>query len=202
MNKSEFLSHLYSHLSVLPPEERDELMEDYENHFAFAEQNGKSESDVVRELGDPAELAKEAIGERNVHPPDPVYWMNPEHFSAPATELTDSRSQNGFTKAMIYTGLFFLNLIVIPLLLSCWASAVSIAVGAFAGLISPLALGLEFIMKGSIQPIQGFTSIILVGIGILLMILARYIFKLLVRGSMSYWKWNQHLAKGVQVNEQ
>ncbi|MNP22933.1 hypothetical protein D3C76_1156240 [compost metagenome] len=57
-------------------------------------------------------------------------------------------------------------------------------------------------MKGSIQPIQGFASIILVGIGILLMILARYIFKLLVRGSMSYWKWNHQLAKGVQVNEQ
>ncbi|MNH89947.1 hypothetical protein D3C73_424800 [compost metagenome] len=202
MNKREFLSHLYVHLSVLPPEERDELMEDYENHFAFAEQNGKSESDVVRELGDPAELAKEAIGERNVHPPDPVYWMNPKHSSVPVTEPTNSRSHNGFTTSMIYVGLFFLNLIVVPLLLSCWAGAAGIAVGAFAGLISPLALGLEYITNGSIQLIQGYISLILVGFGILLMMVARYILQLLVKGSVSYWKWNNRLAKGVQMNEQ
>ncbi|MNN64112.1 hypothetical protein D3C81_1795380 [compost metagenome] len=103
---------------------------------------------------------------------------------------------------MIYVGLFFLNLVAIPLLLSFWAVAASIAVSAFASLISPLLLGLEYITHGGIQPIQGFAAVILVGLGILLMILTRYIYNLLVKGSVSYWKWNYRLTKGVQMNEQ
>ncbi|MNO57795.1 hypothetical protein D3C76_483380 [compost metagenome] len=201
MNKREFLSHLYVHLSVLPPEERDELMEDYENHFAFAEQNGKSEIEVVKELGDPAELAKEAIGERKVHPPDPVYWMNPEQPSAIVTEPISSQSRSGFATTMVYIGLFFLNLIAVPLLLSFWAAGAGIAVGAFASMISPLALGVEYIVNGSVLPIQGFACLILVGIGMLLMIAARNIIQLLAKSSASYWKWNNRLVKGVQKNE-
>lgn len=43
MNKEQFLMQLQGHLSVLPPEEYHELMEDYEAHFAFGLQSGKTE---------------------------------------------------------------------------------------------------------------------------------------------------------------
>jgi hypothetical protein len=77
MTKAQFLTTLRMKLSVLPPEECNELMEDYESHFAFGLQNGKSEEEIVAELGDPEELAKEALGSRYV-PERPVYWFDPE----------------------------------------------------------------------------------------------------------------------------
>lgn len=87
MTKAQFMATLRLKLSVLPPEECNELMEDYESHFAFGLQNGKTEEEIVAELGDPEELAKEALGSRYV-PEQPIYWFNPEtpndeHVSPP-----------------------------------------------------------------------------------------------------------------------
>lgn len=87
MTKAQFMATLRLKLSVLPPEECNELMEDYELHFAFGLQNGKTEEEIVAELGDPEELAKEALGSRYV-PEQPIYWFNPEtpndeHVPAP-----------------------------------------------------------------------------------------------------------------------
>lgn len=199
MNKDKFLSILHVHLSVLPPEERDELLEDYEAHFAFGKQNGKSESDIARELGDPAELAKEAIGERNTHS-EPLYWTKPT-----AGEIgfpTPRPHRPIFITIMIYIGLIFLNLVIVPTLFSFWVGGASIAISAVASLISPLALGLEYLVNGNVRLIQGYAVIILVGLGILLVILSRYIFKGLLKISRSYWKWNYQLIKGVDVSGQ
>lgn len=197
MNKDEFLSILHVHLSVLPPEERDELLEDYEAHFAFGKHNGKSESDIARELGDPAELAKEAIGERNPHS-EPLYWTKP---AAEATVTPTPRSHRPiFTTIMIYIGLIFLNLVIVPTLISFWVAGASIAISALASLISPIALGLEYMVHGNVRLIEGYAVIILVGLGILLVILSRYIFKGLLKVSLSYWKWNYQLIRGVDVS--
>lgn len=77
MTKAQFMTMLRMKLSMLPPEEYNELMEDYESHFAFGMQNGKTEEEIVAELGDPEELAKEALGSRYI-PERPVYWFDPE----------------------------------------------------------------------------------------------------------------------------
>lgn len=197
MNKDEFLSILHVHLAVLPPEERDELLEDYEAHFAFGKQNGKSEMDIVRELGDPTELAKEAIGERNIHS-EPLYWTKP---TAEATVLPVARPRRPiFTTIMIYTGLILLNLVIIPALFSFWVGGASIAISAVASLISPVALGLEYFVHGNVRLIEGYAVLILVGLGILLVILSRYVFKALVKISWSYGKWNYRLIKGVDIH--
>lgn len=199
MNKDEFLSILHTHLSVLPPEERDELLEDYEAHFAFGKQNGKSESEIARELGEPAELAKEAIGERNAHS-EPLYWTKP---AAEAIVLPTPRPHRPiFITIMIYIGLIFLNLVIVPTLFSFWVGGASIAISAVASLISPLALGLEYFVHGNVRLIEAYATIVMVGLGILLVILSRYIFKALLKVSLSYWKWNYQLIKGVDVSGQ
>ena len=77
MTKAKFMATLRLKLSVLPPEECNELMEDYESHFAFGLQNGKTEEEIVAELGDPEDLAKEALGSR-YEPEQPIYWFNPK----------------------------------------------------------------------------------------------------------------------------
>lgn len=224
MNRMEFIALLETNLSALPPEERAELLEDYEAHFSIGLENGKTEQEIAQELGDPVELAKEALGNRYV-PKEHVYWFGPEatgkenattagetagahhrdnqtfagglNAGGLAGHFSPTRSgRGGFATSMVYTGLFFLNAIVAPLILSLWALGVSLAACALSGLISPLALGLDYWIHGAFYPAKGFAVIALVGIGILLTIASRYAFKGLNRLTSSYLAWNVRVAKG------
>jgi uncharacterized membrane protein len=202
MNKSEFLANLQAHLSVLPPEEQNELLEDYEAHFAFGLESGRTEEDIVLELGDPAELAKEAIGNRYV-PREHVYWFGGAEPAAvpeaPTAGVYGSRAgarRSGFTSVMVYIGLFFINLIAVPLLISFWAVVVSLAASAAAGILSPLLLGLEYVWHGDIFTAKIFASVAAVGLGILLAVVTRYAYKGMLRLSAAFLRWNVRVAKG------
>lgn len=219
MNKNEFIALLRAHLSVLPPEEQNELLEDYEAHFEFGLQSGKTEEEIVLELGEPAELAKEALGNRYI-PQDHVYWYGPDpagRANAPEPNsaaragndrpagntpaytgpgLTAVKRRGVFAGVMVYIGLFFLNLIVVPLLLSLWSAFAGFAAIALGGIISPLALGLEFTVHHQFNPGKLFAAVACVGIGILLAVGSRYLFIGMLRLSTGYWKWNVRIAKG------
>lgn len=207
MNKSEFLANLRAHLSVLPPEEQNELLEDYEAHFAFGLQSGRTEQEIVLELGDPAELAKEAIDNRFV-PQKHVYWFGgAEPAAAPGAAIPPTggypneagvQRRSAFASVMVYIGLFFINLIAVPLLLSFWAVVVSFAVSAAAGILSPLLLGLEYLWHGDIFKAKIFASIAYVGLGILLIVVTRYAYKGMLWLSIAYLRWNVRIAKGDQ----
>jgi len=58
MNKSEFISILEAQLIRLPKSDRDDILSDYEAHFAAGLDNGLSEEQVAEQLGNPSELAK------------------------------------------------------------------------------------------------------------------------------------------------
>lgn len=223
MNRMEFIALLETNLSALPPEERAELLEDYEAHFSIGLENGKTEQEIAQELGDPVELAKEALGNRYV-PKEHVYWFGPEAsgrenakaagetagdhranqtFAGESNaggltgNFSPSRTGRGvFATSMVYTGLFFLNAIVAPLIVSLWALGISLAACALSGLISPLALGLDYLVRGDFYPAKGFAAIALVGIGILFTIASRHAFKGLNRLTSSYLAWNVRVAKG------
>lgn len=207
MNKSEFLANLRAHLSVLPPEEQNELLEDYEAHFAFGLQSGRTEQEIVLELGDPAELAKEAIDNRFV-PQEHVYWFGgAKPAAAPGAAIPPTggypnkagvQHRSAFASVMVYIGLFFINLIAVPLLLSFWAVVVSFAVSAAAGILSPLLLGLEYLWHGDIFKAKIFASIAYVGLGILLIVVTRYAYKGMLWLSIAYLRWNVRIAKGDQ----
>lgn len=202
MNKSEFLTQLHDHLSVLPPEERNELMEDFVAHFTFAMQNGKSEEEIATELGNPAELAREAIDGRFV-PKEPVYWYNPDTpQAAPAPVKQEPVARRGaFATTLVYIGLFFLNIVAVPVLLSFWSVGISLAAAALGGIISPLALGMDYIAGHGFFAAKGFAVTAFVGVGILLAIAARYVISALVRISVAYCKWNAQVARGGSGHE-
>jgi hypothetical protein len=82
MSRALFISRIKEGLAGLPQSEIDEVVSDYEFHFAEARANGDSEDDIAARLGDPARLAREvregagypALGEevgaaRSVAPP-------------------------------------------------------------------------------------------------------------------------------------
>ncbi|AZK45823.1 HAAS signaling domain-containing protein [Paenibacillus lentus] len=198
MKKKEFISLLSSHLSALPPEEQSELLEDYESHFAFGLQNGRTEEEIVRELGDPAELAQEALANR-VNPLHPLYWFGEPPEGQTSTSLApaaQTSSRHQMITSAIYTGLFFLNLVILPLLAALWALGLAIALTAMAGILSPAALLLEYIFNNVFQPTKAFAVLAMVGIGILIAVGTRHLYSNLIKLSASYWAWNVRVAKG------
>ena len=57
MTKTEFLQQLYNHLQPLADNERDEIIQDFEEHFSAGFESGKTEEQICAELGNPYNCA-------------------------------------------------------------------------------------------------------------------------------------------------
>ena len=64
MTKYSFLNELDQLLSGLADDERREILEDYEEHFAFAKRADKSDAEVIELVGTPTEIASEILGNK------------------------------------------------------------------------------------------------------------------------------------------
>jgi uncharacterized membrane protein len=180
MNKKEFIETLRYYLVSLPEDERNELLRDYEAHFIHGLQSGKTELEIARELGEPSALAREAVGAELLPPP---LWAHPR------------KDIPRFIGVSIL--LFFLNvLLAIPVFASLWAGFISICASAIAGILSPLAFILDFAFYGDFMPAKLFIAIGMIGIGMLLAALARYIGKGLLFITTKYGKWNHKTWRG------
>lgn len=63
MNRDAFMARLREGLRGLPPETVDEIVADYETHFAEGIAAGRSEDSLAEALGDPGRLARELKAE-------------------------------------------------------------------------------------------------------------------------------------------
>ncbi len=63
MKRIDFLNELYHYLRVLSHEERNDILEDYREHFREGEIEGKTEEQICEELGSPLECAKQYVGD-------------------------------------------------------------------------------------------------------------------------------------------
>lgn len=126
MTKDAFLNTLRRGLGGLPGEEIEEIMSDYSAHFAESESRGRSETEVVLALGDPARIARELradIGLRRFE----THWS----------------LSNLIAAAMALVGLAIVDiLLLLPLLIL----AILLAVGFAAGLLAIGAAGLNVIV--------------------------------------------------------
>ncbi len=59
MTRNEFLNDLRAGLTGLKAQDIDDIIADYESHFADGAEAGRSEQDVAAALGDPGRLARE-----------------------------------------------------------------------------------------------------------------------------------------------
>ncbi len=83
MKKIDFLNELYNYLSPLPKAERNEILNDFREHFREGELAGKTEEQICSELGSPFECAKQYVGdaidENRIQPqekkkPNKTFW--------------------------------------------------------------------------------------------------------------------------------
>lgn len=63
MNRANFIAQLRAGLSGLHPNDVNDIIADYESHFADGVAAGRSEDEVAEALGDPARLARELRAE-------------------------------------------------------------------------------------------------------------------------------------------
>lgn len=129
MSKDAFLQKLKLGLKGLPPQEIEEIVGDYSDHFTESAASGRQESEVASALGDPARLARELRADAGLR-------RFERHWTIP----------NMLTAVLALGGLAVVDtLFLLPflLILAFVTFVVSIALFAIAG------LGLKFIFTAT-----------------------------------------------------
>ncbi len=172
MNKQEYLSALRAYLAPMPAQEREELLQDYESHFVFGLDNGRSEAETARMLGDPLVVAREILGSGfQLLPTQPP--------------KKDVARMIGVTIALI-----FLNMVALPVLVSLWAAFVSICAAATFGCLSLVILLIEQLLYGDATTAKLFVAIGSTGVGLLLAFAIRYyLAEWIIKLTLWYARW-------------
>lgn len=63
MKKIDFLNELYNYIKTLPQAERNEILNDFREHFREGQLAGKTEEQICEELGSPFECARQYVGD-------------------------------------------------------------------------------------------------------------------------------------------
>lgn len=181
VNRDEFLFELESLLAGLSKEEKQDILQDFEEHFAMGILEGKSEEEIVRALGSPQQIAKEMKAHYHI-----------EKVSESGTVVNIARA------VWAVIGLGFFNLIIVlgPLI-----AAVSIVCAGWifsAGLaLSPILVFMDaVIFQNGFNLFNLFFSILLAGTGILVGIGMYYVTRLFIKGLVHYLKFNVNIVKG------
>jgi uncharacterized membrane protein len=120
MTRQAFIARLRDGLRGLPPQTIDEIVADYETHFADGEAAGRSEAEVADALGDPGRLARELRAEIGL-----------KRWEA-------ERSPSGAAAAVFAVlGLGALDLfILLPVLMAVGGALFGLAMASIGGLIA------------------------------------------------------------------
>jgi len=116
MNRDAFMARLREGLRGLPPETVDEVVADYETHFAEGIAAGRTEDSVAEALGDPGRLARELKAEAGLK-----RWE----------EKRDPAAAAGAIFAVLGLGAVDL-LILLPVLVAVGGALFGLFVGAIA----------------------------------------------------------------------
>ncbi|MGG0237765.1 HAAS signaling domain-containing protein [Bacillus rhizoplanae] len=180
MTKEQFLHELSEHLRKLPEEERNDILYDYEEHFRFGIEEGKTEAEIIKALGSPKTIAKETLASHRLE------------------QVKHNPTFSNVARAIVaIIGLSFLNLVVVlaplltigSLIFTLWTVSVVFV-------FSPLLVLTKIIFAQIFILSDVFVSILLFGIGLLLGIGAYYCtvwFKTLF---VKYANWNLKVIKG------
>lgn len=181
MNKKEFLSDLEGYLRKLPKNEKNDILQDYEEYFTDGLEEGKTENQIVESLGSPKQLAKELLADYHIE----------------KMESTSS-TRNMFGAVWAVIGLGFVNLVIVlgpflallALLAAGWIAGVT-------GILSPLLVFASAIANpGTFEWFDVFFSIALCGIGLFISI-GMYSASVAVKnGFLRYLKYNVSIVKG------
>jgi|SRR5690625_1005052 len=181
MTKEQFMSILNKHSTRLPEKEREEVMRDFEEHFAIGYEEGKTDEEIIEGLGSPQQIAKELVATHHLG------------------QMESKSSAGNIIRAVwAVIGLSFFNLVIV---LGPFIGVVGIVfagwVTSVAFVASPLLYTISFLFQsGNYFSFDLFFSITICGIGILIGIVMFYVTKWMINLTTRYLKFNINLAKG------
>jgi len=191
MNEKEFINELKKNLKKLSKEDRDEIIEDYKEHFEIGKEEKRKESEIAKSLGNPKQLAKQVNA----------------NFLIKQAENKKSFANIG--RAIFATlGLGFFNLVFV---LGIFLGLVGILIGLYAITLGLIVAGLASIIAPFIAPFSQYISIgtspfavIFLGIGfialgVLTFIGNWYVTKGFYYIIIKYLKMNISIIKGEQL---
>lgn len=185
MNKQSFIAQLDGALARLKPEERKDILADFEEHFANGLAGGKTEEEVAKELGDPAALAAQYT----------------EDLPEPKAAVTGGGVARGILAG--FALVLFDAIIAIPVfavLSSIWVSLWSVVLSLFA--VSLACFVAPFISAWVVLPgVLSGIGIFMIGISLLaLTVLAGigmvYVTRWFFKGLAGYVKAHVRIIKG------
>ncbi|MGN7414971.1 HAAS signaling domain-containing protein [Paenibacillus sp. SAF-068] len=193
MNRQQFMKAMEVHLRPMDPFERAELLADYDQHFELGLSEGRQEEEIARELGQPEEIAKEALGDRyDAHTPGSDAFYAPTYQEMRSPRNSTKATRNFFTAI----GLIFLNLILgIPLGLTLWSVWLTVASLSLL-ILAPVAAVVDFVFLGQLDKAEIFVAIGAFGVGILFALASKYVFRAFKIITLQYIKWNKNMMKG------
>jgi len=179
-----FLKELRQELRQLEDKEIDDIIQDYEEHFAVGKKKGRSEKELVKALGKPKTIAKQILADYHVQKAD------------------KKKSAKNMTHAVLaIAGLSFLNLVfVLGPFIALWSVLLSLFVTAaslvLSGVIVFIASFLPLPSLGIIEPgLISLVAILIAGIGALLFLGCIHLTRIFYNLSVKYLKWNVSLVK-------
>lgn len=182
MSKEEYLKLLNRYLTRVSPEERQDILAEYETHFISGKAAGKSEAEIASELGNPKEIGREMS-------------------AANAMEKAEGdRNAGNVTNAVLAVmGLGILNFFVVTVILaSLFGILFGLVVATITLLATPLLLIVKGIMEGfgQIIPLDIYTAFTCFGVGLMCFTVTYLACKWSFILFMKYLRWNIKVVKG------
>lgn len=181
MNREQFLKQLEGNLQGISSEERQDILQDYEEYFAIGREEGKTEEEMTASLGSPTQIAKELFASHHLEKVE-----------------TSTTAGNIMRAVWAVIGLGFFNFVIVmgPFIALIGVMFSGWAVGAVFVLSPLLVLVNAVIAPETFTFFDLFVSVALCGIGLFIAIGMLFATKAVTRGFVRYLKFNRALVKG------
>ncbi|MFS0674818.1 HAAS signaling domain-containing protein [Ornithinibacillus sp. 179-J 7C1 HS] len=181
MNKEQFLTNLHDALKRLPSSEREDILQDFREHFEIGISEGKTEEEIAKGLGTPQQIAKELVATFRL-----------EQVQETAT------TGNVLRAVWAVIGLGFFNLVIV---LGPFIALAGIVFSGWAVGVSCLLNPILYLINVAIYPeifefYQFFLTIAFSGVGIFVIIGMYYVTKWFMKGFVRYLQFNVRMVKG------
>jgi uncharacterized membrane protein len=181
LNKDQFLTKLEVSLKKLPSDERQDILQDFEEHFTIGLAEGKSEEEISSSLGAPQQIAKEMAATYHI-----------EKVEATAT------TGNIFRALWAVIGLGFFNIVIVlgpfiaiaAIIIAGWAVGVSFVASPL------LVIANVIVFPQTFELFDLFFSIGLVGLGLFIVIGMYFATRSVTIGLVRYLKYNVSVVRG------
>lgn len=176
MTKTAYMDKLKAYLHNLPLEELEDILSDYDEHFEVGLSKGKTAEEISKELGDPYDISRNYINANSIN------------------NVAVSNNNNGILIILLLTAFNIIIVLgpyisIVGLLIGMYISGLSFIFGGIALMLGNAFNFIRIISQPHILTSLGF-GIGLSSLGVLTLILAIYLSKLLISLTKRYISWN------------